>query len=78
MAVVHKNIRYQLPTCVISSSGSKSRGSELVCVPGSEQCSARVEKSNDRSFGSCSSSCCSMQKARSGGAKHVSDTFNVC
>ena len=36
VAVVHKNVKYLLPTCVISSSNKCQRGSELVCVPGTE------------------------------------------
>ena len=35
VAVVHKNIHYKLPSCVVSSSGKTS--GELVCVKGSEQ-----------------------------------------
>lgn len=82
VAVVHKQLRYQLPTCVISSSDKSQRGSKLSCVPGTE-CGVRGGVSsvqNDRSLGVCrGSSCvrnaCVCEKERSGGAQHVSESM---
>ena len=86
MTVVHNNVSYKLPSCVISSSSKGQRGQELVCVPGTEQrvhsCSARGDSSfrkNDESPQSCNEGSCSLrgecqcEKERVGGAHNVSE-----
>ena len=84
--MVHDNVSYKLPSCVISSSSKGQRGQELVCVPGTEQrvhsCSARGDSSfrkSDGSSQSCNAGSCSLrgeshcEKERVGGAHNVSE-----